>query len=147
MEHGDGTRDFWVNTGLEPSSSPIPLHVLTPTATCELEQEKMRFMAGAGVTGVGGWGHAESRATGSQTHRTRLAACVGDNCQKAERAPPLAPPQTLFRSIRDENSRAGLKTPPLPLLHPAPAEAKSPQSSAAIWAWSQASPSQFEPAS
>ena len=36
--------------GLDPSPMPSLPDILAHTATCELEQEKMRFMAGAGAT-------------------------------------------------------------------------------------------------
>lgn len=49
--------------GLDPSPMPILPDIVAHTATCELEQEKMRFMAGAGATG--GRGRAESGVTGS----------------------------------------------------------------------------------
>lgn len=68
MKTGLGTS---VPQGLDPS--PILPDILAPTATCELEQEKMRFMARARATG--GRGRAENAATDSRTHGTRLRLC------------------------------------------------------------------------
>ena len=92
--------------------SPILPDILAPTATCELEQEKMRFMARARATG--GRGRAENGATGSRTHGTRLRLCKRE-LSKAEWDPFQDPPQDPLGSIRYENPRTGLKTPPLAL--------------------------------
>lgn len=119
--------------GLDPNLMAIRPNILAPTATCELEQEKMRCMAGARATGERG--RAESGATGSQTYRIRLRLCARE-LSKAKLDPPRDPPQEPPRSIRDQNPRTGLKTPPLTQLHSAVAEAKSLQSS------TQTSPSQ-----
>lgn len=54
--------------GLDPSPMPIFPDIWAPTATWELEQEKMRFMAGARARATGGRGRAESGATGTRTH-------------------------------------------------------------------------------
>lgn len=54
--------------GSDPSPIPVVSDISAPTATCELEQEKMRFMAGARARATGGRGRAESGATGFRTH-------------------------------------------------------------------------------
>lgn len=58
---------------MDPSPMPTLPNIFAHTATCELEQEKMRFMAEASATG--GRGRAESRATGFR-NPPDLAAAV-----------------------------------------------------------------------
>lgn len=108
-----------ITTGLGPQPHAHPPRHLAPTATCELEQEKMRFMARARATGVRG--RAKSGATGSRTRGTWLAAAVQESCQKQSgtrpaRDPSRDPPPP--HSIRGKNPESGLKTPPWPCPSP-----------------------------
>ena len=82
--------------GLDPSPTPSLPDILAHTATCELEQEKTRFMAGAGATGgTGTRGEPGHRFLNPQDS---AAAVLAVKCRTGS-APD--PPQDLPRSIRD----------------------------------------------
>lgn len=80
--------------GLDPSPMPSLPDILAHTATCELEQEKMRFMAGArAMGGTGTRGEPGHRFLNPQDP----AAAVLESCQMQNGIRPRpAPRPTAF---------------------------------------------------
>lgn len=85
--------------------------ILAHTATCELEQEKMRFMAGAGATGgTGTRGEPGHRFLNPQDS----AAAVLESCQMQNRIPPQTRPKTYRVQSETRTRGLGLKLRPSP---------------------------------
>ena len=108
MVHSGRTQDFchhraWTLT----NSMPILPDILAPTATCELEQEKRRFMARSRATGwlraggeQGETGTRRERGTDFRTHQTQLRLTE----RKLSKAVPTHP-QVPFCSVRDKKTQ------------------------------------------
>lgn len=105
-----------IATGLGPQPHAHPPRHLTPTATCELEQEKMRFMARARATGGTG-------TRGELGHRfpnpRDLAGCgCSRELSKAERDPPGTRPGTRPTQSEARTRSLGLRLRPWPCPSP-----------------------------
>lgn len=69
---------------------PISPDILVPTATCELEQEKMRFMAGARARATGGRGTRGERGQ-RFPNPLNLVAAVQERAVKSRAGPAPGP--------------------------------------------------------